>query len=166
MADQPDGAKQKMVCDAYQRFFEHVFLDLVNKLDVEELDGKTYLDSTLVQWTQESGAATHDPISLPVITAGSANGFFKTGAYLDYRNKSAPSLGNKNNPAYSDLSSGILYNRWLATVLQSMGIAPSEFEKNGKKGYGSTYSEEYYGKGLWPQRLYDDASQIMPLMKA
>jgi hypothetical protein len=165
LATQPDGAKQKLICEAYQRFFENVFLDLVNKLDVEEANGKTYLDSTLVQWTQESGPSTHDPISLPIITAGSANGFFKTGAYLDYRNKNAPSLGQPQNPAFADLQTGILYNRWLATVLQSMGVPPSEFERNGKKGYGSTFTDTYYGKGFWPERLYADASQIMPLMK-
>ena len=165
-SNQPDGVKQGLVVSAYQKFFENCFLDLANKLDVEEANGKTYLDATLLQWTHESGPATHDPISLPVITAGSANGYLKTGAYLDYRNKAAPSLGHAGEMPWEDLQVGILYNRWLATVLQAMGVPPSEFERNGKRGYGSTFTETYYGKGLWPQRLFDDASSIMPLMKA
>jgi hypothetical protein len=165
-ANQPDGVKQKIICDAYQKFFENCFLDLANKLDVEEANGKTYLDATLLQWTQESGQSTHDPISLPIVVAGSANGFLKTGAYLDYRNKAAPSLGHAGEIPWQDLQTGIIYNRWLSTVLQAMGVPPSEFQRNGKPGYGTTFTETYYGKGLWPQRLFDDASAIMPLMKA
>ncbi|HVZ30999.1 MAG TPA: DUF1552 domain-containing protein [Polyangiaceae bacterium] len=165
-ANQPDGVKQALVVAAYQSFFENCFLDLASKLDVEEANGKTYLDSTLVQWTQESGQSTHDPLSIPIITAGSANGFFKTGYLLDYRNKNAPSLGHTDEIPWQDLQVGILYNQWLATVLQAMGVPPSEYEMNGKPGYGSIFTETYYGKGLWPQRLFDDASKVMPLMKA
>lgn len=31
---------------------------------------------------------------------------------------------------------GLLWNQWLATVLQSMNVAPSEFERGGVRGYG------------------------------
>ncbi len=165
-ANQPDGVKQGLILSAYQKFFENCFLDLASKLDVEEANGKTYLDSTLLQWTQESGQSTHDPISLPIITAGSAAGYLKTGSYLDYRNKNAPSLGHTDEIPWQDLQVGILYNQWLATVLQAMNVPPSEFERNGKPGYGAVFTETYYGKGLWPQRLFDDSSKIMPLMKA
>jgi len=51
-------------------------------------------------------------------------------------------------------------------LLQAMGIPPSEFEKPGKHGYGSSYTDNYYGAGLWPQRLFDDASKILPFLKA
>ncbi|MDB4990361.1 MAG: hypothetical protein JWN04_5539, partial [Myxococcaceae bacterium] len=165
-AAQPDGAKQGVVCSAYQMFFEKCFLDLANKLNVDEANGKTYLDNTLVQWSQESGPATHEPISLPIITAGSAAGYFKTGVYADYRRLNAPSLGHAGETPWTDLTVGVLYSRWLATVLQSMGVPPSEFEKNGKRGYGSSYTDNYYGTGLWPQRLFDDASTVLPFLKA
>jgi len=161
-----DGVKQKVVCDAYQLFFENCFLDLVNKLDVEEANGKTYLDNSLVQWSQESGPSTHEAISTPIITAGSAAGYFNTGVYADYRRKNAPSLGHLDEVPWQDLQVGVLYNRWLATVLQSMGVPPSEFERNGKRGYGSTFTDTYYGKNLWPQRLFDDASTVLPFLKA
>lgn len=166
-AAQPDGVKQGVICSAYQLFFEKCFLDLANKLDVEEANGKTYLDNTLIQWSQESGQSTHDAISLPIITAGSAAGYFKTGQYCDYRRLTAPSLGHPEILPYQDLTVGVLYSRWLATVLQSMGVPPSEFERNGKRGYGSTYTDTYYGKGdFWPQRLFDDASMPLPFLKA
>jgi hypothetical protein len=133
-AAQPDGVKQKVICDAYQKFFEKCFLDLANKLDVEEANGKTYLDNTLLQWSQESGPSTHEPISTPIITAGSAAGFLKTGVYADYRRRTAPSLGHTNEIPWQDLTVGVLYNRWLGTVLQSMGVPPSELQRNGKPG--------------------------------
>lgn len=162
----PDGVKQKVICDAYQKFFENCFVDLAVKLDVEEANGKTYLDNTLMQWTQESGPSTHEAISTPVVTAGSAAGFFNTGVYADYRRRDAPSLGHTNEIPWQDLTVGVLYNRWLATILQSMGVPPSEFERNNKRGYGSTFTDTYYGKNLWPSRLFDDASQLLPFLKA
>jgi hypothetical protein len=163
----PDGNKQGIICAAYQQFFENCFLDLVNKLDVEEANGKTYLDATLVQWSQESGPSTHDPISTPIITAGSAAGYLKTGVYADYRRKNAPSLGHTNEKPWQDLQVGVLYSRWLATALQAMGVPPSEFERNGKRGYGQTYTDTYYGKqDYWPTRLFDDASSPLPFLKA
>jgi hypothetical protein len=161
-----DGQKQGIICAAYQQFFENCFLDLVNKLDTEEANGKTYLDATLVQWSQESGPSTHDPISTPVITAGSAAGYLNTGLYADYRRKNAPSLGHTNEKPWQDLQVGVLYSRWLATALQAMGVPPSEFERNGKRGYGQTYTDTYYGKqDYWPQRLFDDASSPLPFLK-
>jgi hypothetical protein len=163
----PDGVKQGVICAAYQQFFEFCFLDLINKLDVEEANGKTYLDNTLVQWSQESGPSTHDPISTPIITAGSAAGYLKTGVYADYRRKSAPSLGHDGEVPWQDLNVGVLYSRWLATALQAMGVPPSEFERNGKRGYGQTYTDTYYGnQSYWPQRLFDDASTPLPFLKA
>jgi Protein of unknown function (DUF1552) len=162
-----DGVKQGVICAAYQQFFENCFLDLANKLDVEEANGKTYLDNTLIQWSQESGPSTHDPISTPIITAGSAAGFLKTGVYADYRRRNAPSLGHTGEKPWEDLSVGVLYNRWLATALQAVGVPPSEFERNGKRGYGQTYTDTYYGKqDYWPARLFNDASSVLPFLKA
>ena len=86
--------------------------------------------------------------------------------YADHRRKNAPSLGDLDEVPWQDLQVGVLYNRWLATVLQSMGVPPSEFERNGKRGYGSTFTDTYYGKNLWPQRLFDDASTVLPFLKA
>lgn len=134
-ANKPDGAKQAVIEAAHQRFFEDVFVDLAAKLDaVKETEG-TALDSTLLQWTQESGCVTHDPIELPIVTAGSAAGFFKTGQYVDYRN-----LAKKAHEASADngVSShtGLIYNQWLGTVLRAMGLDPTEYEDGQNGGYG------------------------------
>src|SRR5262249_37276628 len=64
--------KQAVLLASNRAFFEQGFMDLVQRLDVEEDGGKTYLDNTLMVWTQESGADTHGTFSLPIVTAGSA----------------------------------------------------------------------------------------------
>jgi hypothetical protein len=131
----PSGEQQNVIREAHQRFFQDVFLDLVAKLDaIDDGDG-TVLDHSLVQWTQESGCLTHDPIELPVVTAGSAGGFFTTGNYADYRNLSRP--GHTSGPDNAVSShTGLLYNQWLGNVLQAMGLDPSDYSVNGEAGYG------------------------------
>jgi hypothetical protein len=159
------GTAQAAITEGNRSLFEWVFLDLANKLNVEEANGTTYLDNTLMMWTHESGPSTHDPVSLPVVTAGSAAGFFKTGNYVDYSN-----AANSLNWPWQDLRPGILYNQWLATVLQSMGVPPSEFEAQGQHGYGVHYRESSYvgaanSTKAWPDRLQADASKIVPFLK-
>lgn len=169
-ANQADGNKQNIITQSYQVFFERAFLDLITKLDVPEADGKTYLDNTLVQWTQESGFETHEGRTLPVVTAGSAAGFFKTGSVIDYRNREfqMPN-GWSMPPQVGSIRPGVLYNQWLANVLQSMRVPPSEFERSGMKGYGSQYLNPDWGaeaKRQYPDRLRADASNILPFLKA
>jgi hypothetical protein len=168
---QNDDAQQKLV-PSYQRFFESSFLDMAARLDVEEVPGTTYLDNSLVVWTQESGMETHGSVSIPVITFGGAAGYFKTGLLCDYRrttNKSSeydPGAGGKQ-------VLGLLYNQWLATVLQAMGVPRSEFERWGHQGYGYPY----VGSASWEppyqahytsttSRYFTDASNVLPFLAA
>ena len=78
---------------------------------------------------------THGSVSIPVVTFGSAAGRMKTGMLVDYRrmgntaSQFDPGAGGKQ-------TLGMLYSQWLATVLQAMGVPPSEFERWGTKGYG------------------------------
>lgn len=158
---EPDGVRQQIIADAKQRFFEWVFLDLVAKLDVEESNGITYLDNSLVWWTQESGATTHDAISIPAITAGSAAGYFNTGMYIDYRNRNNTALAHDYSPEHNRLRPGIPYQRWLANILMSMNLSPSEFEHAGERGYGHNHIER---PEAMPQSYMADASNPLPLL--
>ncbi len=160
----PDPAAQARLVDHHQKAFEWVFLDLVRKLDVEEFAGITYLDSTLVAWSQESGQSTHDSIGIPMITAGSAAGYFKTGLYADYRNVRPQSVfpyGLENGKMYS----GLPWNRWLGTALDAMRIPRGEFEKSDMKGYGLNYFEDVYKKMAVAGAL-DSGNQPMPFIVA
>jgi hypothetical protein len=166
------GDPQAKLVDSYQRFFETCFLDMAARLDVEEAPGVTYLDNSLLAWTQECGMETHGSVSIPVVTFGSAAGFFKTGQLIDYRrttNKASeydPGAGGKQ-------VLGVLYAQWLATVLQSMGVPPSEYERWGHKGYGVPY----VGSAGWgppyqahytdtSSRYFADASKVLPFLQA
>jgi Protein of unknown function (DUF1552) len=166
-AGEPDGAKQMVIMAAHQLTFEKVFLDLISKLDVDDGTGKTYLDDSLVVWTHESGEYTHAGQGMPIITAGGAGGYLSTGNYVDYRNPAiivdTGELGNQTLKIYG----GLLWQQWLGTALQSMGLAPSDYEKNGLGGYpgaikyvGPNYTK-FYTDDVW-----NVATQPLPYIKA
>jgi hypothetical protein len=168
-----DPTKQDLLARSYQRIFESVFLDMAQRLDLEEADGASYLDNALLVWTQESGMSTHDPLSIPIITAGSAAGFFRTGLALDYRKLSDPTSRFQPLAGADPTYAGVLYNQFLATVLQAMGMAPGEFERWGHKGYGLPrvekpgsslpFAEHYQDTS---SRYFQIASEVLPLLRA
>jgi len=164
-------AQAKLV-PSYQRFFESSFLDMAARLDVEEAPGVTYLDNSLVVWTQESGMETHGSVSIPVVTFGGAGGFLKTGQLVDYRRTTSknseydPGAGGKQ-------VLGLLYAQWLGTVLQAMGVPPSDYERWGHQGYGVPYVgsvdwgppfKSHYGDTS--SRYFADSSKILPFLQA
>lgn len=123
-------ANQQILVDSHQRTFEHVVVDLASKLDAVQIaPGKTLLDAALVQWTMEAGPSTHDMQWLPIVTFGSAGGHFRTGLYVDYRNRTRPVWGPNEYP-------GLLYRQWLANALLAMGVRPGEYQSP-SPGYGS-----------------------------
>jgi hypothetical protein len=85
------------------------------------------LDASLVHWSQESGRRTHRPESIPVVTFGSARGFFKTGLHVDYQHPSRRTNYDRT---------GLLYGQYLANVLTAMGVPPDEWRRPGNWGYG------------------------------
>jgi hypothetical protein len=170
----PAPENQALLVAAYQRIFESVFLDMAMRLDVEEAPGVTYLDNSLLVWTQESGMSTHDPVSMPIVTCGSAAGYFKTGLSLDYRRAGHPD--SRFDPQANDyfLYAGVTYNQFLATVLQAMGVPPSEFERWGHKGYGYPlvtppeigilpFARHYQSTS---SRYFQIASDVLPFLEA
>ncbi|MGF1508717.1 MAG: DUF1552 domain-containing protein [Myxococcota bacterium] len=163
---------------ANRRFFEEVFLRIADGLNVEEADGETYLDRSLVMWSNESGDQTHGNVSMPIVTAGSAGGFFHTGRYIDYRNYANRRFVEDSSP---DSYPGVLLNRFLANVLQGMGVPPSIYHQEmmavqpsefaeGYRGYGvASYHEQNFWSGnnlrtqIWPDRHYRDGDELLPL---
>jgi hypothetical protein len=156
----PDA--QRTLVSALALTFRDVMVDLAAKLDVDEAPGTTYLDNTLIQWTQESGQNTHDSPSIPVVTFGGAAGFLRTGLYVDYRNQ-APS----SRLTFGKLveHAGLTYNRWLATALQAMGVPRQEFERNGVPGYGNPYVAAKY-KAAYVSGVLESAGEPVPLLPA
>lgn len=152
---------EALLVQAGQTFFEGVFLYLAAKLDaIDQGDGTTLLDRTLVQWTQEAGSETHTQIEMPVITAGSAGRFFSTGQYVDYRQE----RGDGDNGAPDP---GILYNQYLGNVLQAMGLDPAEYRVDGNGGYGRLHmgSESWYrGYDAYSSAAVSALDDILPFL--
>ncbi len=155
----PDGSAQQVLAEAHQRVFADVFMDLVRKLDVDQGDGTTMLDDSLVAWTQESGNLTHESLSVPIVTAGSAGGAMQTGQYVDYRDLDR-GLGTVEN-TNETMSPGLSYNQWLGTALQAMGLPPEAYESGEYGGYGEHFIGE--GRGdLYPSSVGQVQGQWLP----
>ena len=77
-------------------------------------------------WTAECGFNTHGGMNLPMVTAGGAGGFIKTGKFVDYR---APNRFINDSTYNSPLGyMGVPLNRFLGTTLQALGVPPSAYE--------------------------------------
>jgi hypothetical protein len=159
-----DPVAQAKLQQANQGVFEQLFLYVTSRLDVEESPGRTVLDDTLVMWSQESGESTHDSRSIPVVTAGSAGGSFNTGLYADYRNKTDAGIVSYWGTPLG--YTGLLYNQWLASILEGMGLPASEWQSvpsNASSGYGyPQFAEEYTAAQV--AGVIDNASQMLPFL--
>jgi hypothetical protein len=156
VAHRGDAASLELVRQFNQGFFAGVFMDLVNRLNnISDGMGGTVLDHSLVCWGQESGNWIHEAFSMPVITAGSAGGAIKTGSYCDYRNLARRRSPVDDEPKYA----GLVYNQWLTTALQAMGVPRSEWEETSHPGYGSrpAYMTTTYTDAMWQR-----TAEILP----
>ena len=159
----PDGGAQEILVDAHQQFFEQVFLDLVEKLHaVETADGERLLDRALVVWSQESGQIPHESFSIPVVTAGSAGGSVATGQHIDYRDLTVPMPYEEDTSGQYPVDyPGLLWNQYLGTILQVMGVAPETYEAEDVGGYGPLYIAE--GRDHYDAAL-PVAGELLPLL--
>jgi hypothetical protein len=164
-----DPGQQQILADAHQQFFEGVFLDLVAKLDaLDDGLGNTVLDSTLVQWTQEAGVVTHDPIEMTVVTAGGAGGEISTGSYVDYRDLDKPAHVGDGQGSYANTHIGLVYNQWLGNVAEAMGLQKSEFESGSYGGYGEVFlsTETWYAGYQQYGPQLDVMGEPLPYLRA
>ncbi len=140
-----------VVTDVFGRFLQ--------QLDVEEADGATFLDNSLVLMGGEL-SMDHYVVSQPTLMAGGAGGAIQTGYYVDYSQ-----MGNRYANAgvlpWGVLIPGIPYNRLYVTILQAMGLAPADYERPGLPGYGhNTMFDIAYN---WPSDAYDMGQIGSPL---
>ena len=153
---------QKWALSWNQGTFEHALVKLASKLDdVPASDGGTLLDHSLLMQTSEGGQNVHHSgcVHYPVVMAGGAGGYFKTGMFVDFSDQTN---------VYSDFddilaqksglmpeSPGLYYNQFLANALMSMGVPKEEWEtfteftadgpkkSTPTKGYGFHYVDAH-----------------------
>ena len=158
---------QDVLVTAKNNFYRDGFVDMVERLDqIDAGDGTSLLDKGLVMWTQECGPQTHMSDSIPVITAGSVDGYFNTGQYFDFRNRSAATLTRgksvDNAALYASRVPGILYNQWLSNILQSMGMSSSQFSRSHPQGWAGYGHANIEYPNHHPSRLKNDANKKIP----
>ncbi|MDP1829927.1 MAG: inositol monophosphatase family protein [Archangium sp.] len=158
-----------------QRFFmQYGFIDLVRRMQsTQVLPGVTMLDQALVYWSSESGFATHNAKSVPAIIAGGGGGYFQTGNYVDYTNRTRSIRGRWGD----QWTAGIPQNRLLANIAQAMGLSPSDYElsdaaystkfasRGGRvPGYGDPFIEPGDDKVPYPPAMVAAMSEKLPLL--
>lgn len=157
-------SSQQTYVNSLQVFFEKSFLPFITKLDaVDDGDGKTLLDNTLVAWMQEHGDRIHGNFSVPLITAGSAGGALRTGSFIDYRNPNIrmaePSAAGAD-PSFA----GLIWNQWLANIAVAMGLPTTEWEEPGG-GYGKLFIGNQAKAGGWyPASVQQNLSAPLPYL--
>jgi hypothetical protein len=109
------------------RFHMEQFAYLAEKMDgIQEANGKTLLDNTLFTYGSGLGdGATHQYSALPIVTAGSGGGKFKTGRHFNLSEQSGltPKVGGK----YVSPEGGVpLANLWL-TQAKALGLKMDRF---------------------------------------
>jgi len=167
MARSPD--RQSLLVGASHNQFAEVFLDLAQRLEaIEDVDGKSVLDNSLLMWGQEAGFGIHDFFCTPIITFGSAGGALKTGLFADYRNRAATNnkraqeqsnvAGDSNVPPPITPHPGLPYNRLLATALLAVGVPASEWERSGEKGYGQPKND--FPADYTPAKVADNSTPL------
>ena len=105
------------VADAITWMIENMYVPLLQKLDTPEAGGKTFLDNSLVMFGNENSQGYHRGWDRPILLAGEAGGFIKTGNFVDYTQRGV-------STRYAQ--PGVLYNQLMITILQAMGIPPSD----------------------------------------
>ncbi|MBX3017162.1 MAG: DUF1552 domain-containing protein [Bdellovibrionaceae bacterium] len=127
---------------------------LTNLNSVEDTNtGATFLDNSIVVWGNDQGAlentVAHNSQNIPLLIAGSAGGFLKTGKYVDYGPAYAANLRRPVGGDEGPYRRGRPYNQLLVTIARAMGLQPADYETNGVQGFGfygpRTFSHDYLG---------------------
>lgn len=125
------------------------FLKKLDAIIEDPTTGATALDNSIVFWGNEDGCNGYDAHvgwAMPTLLAGGAGGAFATGRYLDYRRLGqAIQFDYQGSPAEVPTDFiGRPYNSLLISILQAMGLDPSDYETGGA-GLGD-YSGIYNGQ--------------------
>lgn len=160
------GMQQDLMVDAQRRFFAEVVLDLAARLDaIPEADGSTALDRALIVWLQEHSNIIHGNFSIPAVTIGSADRYFATNNYCDYRNRSrifATYVAGAERAA-----PGLPYQQFWANCLQAMGVPHSEWAEPDHPGYSARFVHgDEFEPSDYPASLWATTGDTLPFLSS
>jgi hypothetical protein len=139
-----------------------VFKPILEKLDVDQGDGTSYLDSSVVLWGNELGM-NHLNYSVPTVLAGSAGGYLKTGRYIDYIDWNRSVKFSQHNGMVIE---GVPYNRLLVTLLQAYGLEPEDYEEEAGEGYGDISTAGKPSDAFAVDYDFGQVGNVLPDIKA
>ncbi len=113
---------------------------------IQESNGKTLLDNSCVLMTSDLALSIpHNCLNMRVLVGGSLNGKLRTGQFIDYWNRAYPirsGLTRGGSFNRDQVCGGRLYNELLVTILKSFGLTPGEYQRGGRKGFGTYECED------------------------
>jgi hypothetical protein len=140
--------------------------------EVEDpVSGTTYLDNSIVYFGNSCGCSdgdAHEHASFPVLLAGSGGGYLRTGRYVDYRAVTTANGQDQGLRPYYNATNrkpnnrdiiGRPYNSLLISLMQAMGMQPSEWETGGQPGFG------YYDDNINGQYNVSDGQKELPWLR-
>lgn len=150
--------------EMYGRHFNKFVAPLLQSMDscIDSANNKSFLHNGLVHLAGESNEP-HRQANVPTVTVGSLNGTLPTGYLVNYSDPNRPFTfgggviggGNwdddpsKATDQYTDTHSydypGIQYQRFLLTLLQSMGLSPSDYEDPTLNQHVMNRTDSLYG---------------------
>lgn len=143
---------------------QKVFLRVISKMSqITESNGKSMLDNSMIFWGGEmSQGAGHVQDNMPVVLAGSMQGFIRPGRLLDYSQYSVAKVAS-NNMGDSNWV-GRPYTQLLNTILQGAGLSPSDYERPGQPGYGIVESANLT-RNLRYKDMIAEVGQVLPAIR-
>ncbi len=117
-----------------QKWHLKKFLKLAKSLQATQdpLGGGTLLDNSALLWTNEMGDWTtgHSTLNIPAVLLGSCGGYFKTGNFIDYRQRPMVTVDGS-------YFLGRPYKQLLQSIMTGMGVTKAEYIKYGDgNGFG------------------------------
>jgi hypothetical protein len=120
----------------HNRFVSQLFADALAKLDaIEEADGRTLLDNTIVYFANEDSLGGHTHYEMPIVLAG-GGGKLRMGYHMDFRPRPLKRAEFNVSAGTFQQHLGRPVNSLLVTMMQAMGLAPADYQKFGKTGFG------------------------------
>lgn len=138
------SAETRQMKLALNQFFAQRVSRFLKNLNTTEnsANGTTYLDNSLILWANDQGSLQdtngHTSLNVPVLLAGSAGGFIKSGRYIDYGNAYTGDSAKRaiGGNEYNTYQFGRPYNQLLITIAQAMGLSSRDYETSGQSGFG------------------------------